>query len=749
MALITYTNGEDRTTDIVLTEPYELRIDAGSAEQSGDIYDTGTSFGIEKTGAGTLLLSGDNTYDGPTLVSAGTLVLDFADGIDSASNFTIATGATLAFGEGVATAFLGSIEGGGDIDLGAGVYLELDDIGDGLVFSGSIFDDAGGEGYLALCGCGGGSLTLTGISEIGGFLDVANGGHLTIDGGSFTSGGTGLLLDGVLRIVNGGELHTTTINGTSLAIDGAGSVATASGDTFLLGTLTVSNGGRLTSASDALLVPVENDLATADITGGGSRWDITGTLEMDVPILGGVLTVADGGVASATVAMLVGTHSVINIGTGGLAGTIDTPSIVNDGQILADFTDASTLNADITGEGFLQKDGSGTLTLTGTSTYSGVTYLNGGRLNVDGSITSDVAVVDTTTLGGAGSVGTVIVFSGGTLAPGASTGSLATLDLTLLAGSRFEAEIAGATAGTGYDQVRVNGTVSIAGATLDLSILDLFEPRFGQSYTIVDNDGADAVAGTFAGYAEGAVFMLDGRLMTITYAGGDGNDIVVSKTPPPTVIVGTGKADLIDATHTVTGQPLPTSDADEIDGLGGNDTIAALGGDDQVTGGNGKDTLHGGDGSDWISGGKGKDSLYGDAGNDTLKGGKGGDVLRGGDGDDVLVGGPGRNTLSGGEGSDTFVFRSAKASDRIKDFADGDVIALAKSAFAGLGPTGTLKAKLFHVGAEAETQAQHVLYDKKSGWLLYARKGVDTAHPQELVKIGKHLDIDHHDILVI
>ena len=35
------------------------------------------------------------------------------------------------------------------------------------------------------------------------------------------------------------------------------------------------------------------------------------------------------------------------------------------------------------------------------------------------------------------------------------------------------------------------------------------------------------------------------------------------------------------------------------------------------------------------------------------------------------------------------------------------------------------------------------------GWLLYARKGVDTAHPQELVKIGKHLDIDHHDILVI
>ncbi len=37
-----------------------------------------------------------------------------------------------------------------------------------------------------------------------------------------------------------------------------------------------------------------------------------------------------------------------------------------------------------------------------------------------------------------------------------------------------------------------------------------------------------------------------------------------------------GAADLIDATHTVTGQPLPTGDADLIYGLGGGDTIAAL-----------------------------------------------------------------------------------------------------------------------------------------------------------------------------
>jgi Ca2+-binding RTX toxin-like protein len=256
--------------------------------------------------------------------------------------------------------------------------------------------------------------------------------------------------------------------------------------------------------------------------------------------------------------------------------------------------------------------------------------------------------------------------------------------------------------------------------------------------------------------------------MTITYKGGNGNDVVISKTPPPTTITGTDAADLIDATHTVAGQPLPTSDADLIYGLGGGDIIAALGGDDQVEGGDGKDTIAGDGGNDWIDGGKGKDTitggdgddtilgrkgkddLHGDAGNDVLKGNGKDDVLRGGDGDDVLIGGPGRNKLYGGDGNDTFVFRKSSASDKIKDYAEGDIIALAKSGFSGLGPAGTLKAKFFHVGDHAETRAQHVLYDKDSGWLLYAKNGSATANPHQLVKIGKGLDhFDHHDILVI
>jgi serralysin len=63
-------------------------------------------------------------------------------------------------------------------------------------------------------------------------------------------------------------------------------------------------------------------------------------------------------------------------------------------------------------------------------------------------------------------------------------------------------------------------------------------------------------------------------------------------------ILGTGKNETIDATHTVPGQPLPTNLDDTILGAGGNDAISGLGGNDIINGGKGIDVLHGGDGND-------------------------------------------------------------------------------------------------------------------------------------------------------
>lgn len=65
------------------------------------------------------------------------------------------------------------------------------------------------------------------------------------------------------------------------------------------------------------------------------------------------MTIADGGLVNVGGTTNIGVGSTLNLGTGGLAGTINAPTIVNDGQIVANFTNASTLAAAIAGAGTL------------------------------------------------------------------------------------------------------------------------------------------------------------------------------------------------------------------------------------------------------------------------------------------------------------------------------------------------------------------------------------------------------------
>ncbi|TNJ36557.1 hypothetical protein FGF66_11710 [Chlorobaculum thiosulfatiphilum] len=69
---------------------------------------------------------------------------------------------------------------------------------------------------------------------------------------------------------------------------------------------------------------------------------------------------------------------------------------------------------------------------------------------------------------------------------------------------------------------------------------------------------------------------------------------------PGVTIEGTAEADLVDATHTIEGQSLPTPEADTINGCDGDDSIAGLCGDDVITGGAGNDSIDGGDGDDTV-----------------------------------------------------------------------------------------------------------------------------------------------------
>jgi autotransporter-associated beta strand protein len=180
----------------------------------------------------------------------------------------------------------------------------------------------------------------------------------------------------------------------------------------------------------------------------------------------------------------------------------------------------------------LTKTGSGTLTLGGDNSYTGPTTVEQGKLLVDGSTGfGAVSLATGTTLGGTNGTiqGTLSVANGAYVDPGSPTGVLTVnADTTLASGTTFTVDLNGTEAGTEYDQFAQNGAIHLNGATLVLEVG--YTPTPADRYVLVDNDGADPIDGTFAGYANHAIVNVSGQDFRIFYDGGDGNDVVLVKT---------------------------------------------------------------------------------------------------------------------------------------------------------------------------------------------------------------------------
>ncbi|MBK7003060.1 MAG: cadherin domain-containing protein [Rhodoferax sp.] len=176
----------------------------------------------------------------------------------------------------------------------------------------------------------------------------------------------------------------------------------------------------------------------------------------------------------------------------------------------------------------------GVLRFSGNNTYDGTTTIkDGSTLLVDGTNSGAGAVTVQTgaRLGGTGSIAAAVTVENGCVLDAGTTST--TEDLAtgnLIVNGTLSAQINGASAGaasSGYDQIKVTGTVNLSGATLDVSG-STHTPVTGNSFKLIDNDGSDAITGTFAGLAEGATITVNGVAMNISYQSGDGNDVVLS-----------------------------------------------------------------------------------------------------------------------------------------------------------------------------------------------------------------------------
>jgi hypothetical protein len=87
--------------------------------------------------------------------------------------------------------------------------------------------------------------------------------------------------------------------------------------------------------------------------------------------------------------------------------------------------------------------------------------------------------------------------------------------------------IGGLTPVTGYGQLTVDATGTVALGSAALMVSASVPVPLGTVLTIIDNRGSAAVSGTFAGLPEGATVVRGDVVFEVSYVGGDGNDVTL------------------------------------------------------------------------------------------------------------------------------------------------------------------------------------------------------------------------------
>jgi autotransporter-associated beta strand protein len=441
---------------------------AGQVELRGVVSG---SAGIVKNGSGTLRLAGTgaNTFSGAVTINGGTLLVGHASALGATTAGTILNGnATLRLEP--------------DVRVGT-ESLSLNTTGGSSTPAAAVHADGGSNRWAGPI-----IFSTNAVIEVS-LAQVLNLAGAISGSGDFVKTGTNTL------IFSGGAGTANTYTGRTVILDGT-----------LLLAKTIFNSS------------IRGPLIIGDAQGPGKD----------------VVRLQGGPQIDATSAVTIVTNGVLDLNgqnddIGSLTGFAGAAVTLGSGVLTVGLDNTSTDYAgSISGTGGLTKAGAGTLTLSANSSYVGPTIVNNGTLLILGTSSSSQHTVNAAgTLGGRGIIGPVSI-AGGTLAPGTSVGRLTSSNTTFNSASDFEVELNGVLAGISYDQLKVQGSVTLGNSTLRLLLG--FAPSEGDQFVIIDNDGADAVNGTFAGLSNGSILTTSNLSFRVNYNGGSGNDVILTLT---------------------------------------------------------------------------------------------------------------------------------------------------------------------------------------------------------------------------
>ena len=407
---------------------------------------SGANGSLTKSGAGTLILIGANTFGGGTTISAGTLQLGNGGTSGSVAAGDVANSGTFAISRSDDLTFASKITGtGGFTQLGAG-NLTLAGAND---FTGATLVSAG---------------TLTAAS---GALSATSG--ITVNGALFAAADYNLAATLALDASATATISAADLN-ISGAVTNAGTAAAALNFTASTGKIilaSLAGAGRTRFGSDA------------DITAGVSEGNITVVGALGANISGGTVTAGSitGNVSAGTVSAgtLLGdvTGGAVTL-TGLLTGNV-TAGTVTAGSMTGDVASSVTISGALNGAITAGTNSIGSLTSAsvtgGTNTITGaatVTTVNGGTTTVGGVATVTTLTTGTLTFNGAsGSIGTLTDGTFNLNGAAATVGTLTAGTITLAASTALtvnDGTFAGSLAGSGSLIKATSGILTLNGA---------------------------------------------------------------------------------------------------------------------------------------------------------------------------------------------------------------------------------------------------------------------------------------------